>query len=59
MKRVLLAELTIFVKFQSIRIVFLVFVGLIVAVLALGAGKCHSVAHNFTPQFSRQIKMLI
>ena len=45
MQCVLLAELAILVKFDSVWIVFLVFVGLIVATLALGAGQRYCIAH--------------
>ena len=45
MQSVLLAELTILVEFDSIRIVLLVLVGLIVAALALSAGQRNCIAH--------------
>ena len=45
MQCVLLAELAILVKFDSIRIILFVFVGLIVATLALGAGQRNRIAH--------------
>ena len=45
MQCVLLAEPAILVKFESVRVVFLVFVGLIVATLALGAGQRNCIAH--------------
>ena len=39
------AELAIFIEFQAIRIVFLVFIGLIVALLALGTSQRDCVTH--------------
>ena len=45
MQSVLLAERTILVEFDSIRIVLLVLVGLIVAALALSAGQRNCIAH--------------
>ena len=45
MQCVLLAELAILVEFDSIWIVLLVFVGLIVATLALSAGQRNRIAH--------------
>jgi len=46
MKRMLLAELAVLVEFKSVRIVLLVFIGLVIATLALSAGQRNSVAHS-------------
>ena len=40
------AELAIFIEFQAIRIVFLVFIGLIVALLALGTSQRDCITHD-------------
>ena len=40
-----LAELAIFIEFQTIRIVFLVFIRLVVALLALGTSQRDCVTH--------------
>jgi hypothetical protein len=44
-KRVLLAETAILVHFQPIGVVFLVFHGVVVALLAIGAGKGNLDSH--------------
>ena len=41
----LLAELTILIHFKSVRIVFLVLLGIVVALLALCAGQCYLYSH--------------
>ena len=46
MQCVLLAELAILVEFDSIWVILLVFVGLIVATLALSAGQRNRIAHR-------------
>ena len=40
-----LAELAIFIEFQTIRIVFLVFIRLVVALLALGTSQRDCITH--------------
>jgi hypothetical protein len=45
MQRMLLAELAILVELQTIRIIFLVFIRLIIALLAFGASQRYRVAH--------------
>ena len=45
MRRMLFAELAVFVEFQTIRVVLLVFIGLVVAVFANCAGQCNCVTH--------------
>ena len=45
MRRVLLAELAIFIQFQPIRMVFLVLIGLVIAVLANRTGQRHGITH--------------
>ena len=39
------AELAVFIEFQTVRIVFLVFIRLIVALLALGTSQRDCVTH--------------
>ena len=46
-KRMLLAELAVFIEFQSIRVIFFVLVGLIVAVLTFRTGQRNSIAHPY------------
>ena len=48
MDRVLAAETTIFLELQLVRSIPLVLGRRVVALLALGAGKSHYVAHLFT-----------
>ena len=48
MQCVLAAEPAILVHFQSVRVVFLVLHGVIVALLALGAGQGDFDSHNGT-----------
>ena len=45
MQGMFFAELAIFVQFYSIRIVFLVLIGLIVALFAFCAGQRNRIAH--------------
>lgn len=52
MKGVLSAELAIFVHFKSVRIVFLVFHRVVVALLTLSAGKRNFNSHNGTSRFT-------
>ena len=40
-----LAKLAVFAELQSVRIIFLVLIGLIVALFAFSTGQCNSVAH--------------
>ena len=52
MKRMLPAEPTVLVHFQSIWIIFLVLHGVVVALLALGAGQGDLDSHNGTSRWS-------
>ena len=45
MRRMLLAELAIFIEFQPIWMVLLVLIGLVISVLANRAGQRNGVAH--------------
>ena len=45
MRRMLLAELAVFIEFQPIRMVLLVLVGLIVPILANRTGQSNGVTH--------------
>lgn len=45
MESVLAAELTELVHFDSVRIVLLVFLGVVIALLALRAGECNLNSH--------------
>jgi hypothetical protein len=48
-QRLLFAKLAVFVELQSIRVIFFVFIGLIIALFAFCAGQCYRVAHPVTP----------
>ena len=53
MQGVFAAEPAVFVHFQSVRIVLLVLHGVVVALLALGAGQDDFDSHNGTSDSSR------
>jgi hypothetical protein len=48
MKGVLAAEPAVLVHFQPVRVILLVFHGVVVALLAFCAGKCYFDSHNGT-----------
>jgi hypothetical protein len=59
MRRVLSAELTEFVTFQPVRIVFLVFHGRVVPLFAERTGHVDDFAHLFLLDTSRRDRSLI
>jgi hypothetical protein len=49
MKSVLSAKFAMLIHFYSVRIIFLVFHGIVVALLALGASECNFNSHLTAP----------
>lgn len=52
MQRVFTAEFAVFHHFNTIRIVFLVFVGLIVTLFAFSTCQSYCITHPDTPHFN-------